>query len=355
MDTKPGLVVDPPELDQTLAFMTDARVPMSTEMTATEYVVGEFIAENSQAMISGSPGVGKTNAVGPLCIAATWAMELPTLDFPEPRHVIYLTEDARQINEILQGAIKHLGADEAILQERFHLFNLSSFPSADFSSVGQYAESLPAPDGSKAPPLIVVDTLSAAGAIKSENDNGEIATLLARMNSQFKGFPQWLIHHLAKADWGKTTGDSTARGGGAFEANVQAIFSVYIDDFGNRIMMASPRKRRDQGDTDQLIIESEIHTAKVVTRSGREQLKKYIVARPRRYDADERERAVEIAKSIADSPAKDRISGWVYSQHKNGRSTAHNPCWEWCKAEGLGITQTRARELLDEVKAEARV
>lgn len=355
MDTKPGLVVDLPELDQALAFMKEARVPMSTDVRATEYVVAEFIAEKPQTLINGAPGAGKTNAIVPLCIGATQATKLSTLDFPEARHVIYLTEDADQVNEILQGAIKHLGADEAILKERFHLFNLSSFPSADFRGVGKYAESLHAPDGSKAPPLIVVDTLSAAGALKSENDNGEIAALLSRMNSEFKGFPQWLIHHLAKANWDKNTGDSTARGGGAFEANVQAIFGVYIDDFGNRIMQASARKRRDQGNIDRLIIDSETHASRVVTRSGKEQLKKYIVARPRRYDADERERAAEIAKSISDGCAKDKISGWFYKQEKNGESTAHNHCWEWCKAEGLGIKQVRARELLNEVKDEIGV
>ena len=334
-----------------LQSFAEARMQVGADITATEYIVDGFIPEG-QVLICGAPGAGKTNAVVSLAVAATGAVPLTTLDFHEPRHVIYLTEDPRQVAEIAQGAIKHLGADKEILKQRFHIFALSAVFEGGFRVVGEYAELLINPQADEIPPLIVLDTVSAAGALENENDNGQISALLARLKVEFKDFPHWLIHHTAKFDWNKAEGDFTARGGGAFEANVQAIFGVYIDEFGNRIMQASPRKRRDQGDIDQLIIESEIHTARVVTRSGREQLKKYIVARPRSYDPDERERAAEVASSIANGPVKDRISGWFYSQRKNDESTAHLHCWEWCKAESLGITQIRCRELLNEVKAE---
>ena len=337
-----------------LQSFAEARVQVGAGITATEYIVDGFIPE-AQVLICGAPGAGKTNAVVSLAVAATGAMSLATLDFCEPRHVIYLTEDPRQVAEIAQGAVEHLGADEETVTQRFHIFGLSTVSDGSFRVVGEYAEMLVNPQADEVPPLIVLDTVSAAGALEHENDNGQISALLARLKVEFKDFPHWLIHHTAKFDWNKAEGDFTARGGGAFEANVQAIFGVYIDEFGNRIMQASPRKRRDQGEIDQLVIDSEIHTARVVTRSGREQLKKYIVARPRRYDADERERAAEIAKSIAGGCAKDKISGWFYKQEKNGESTAHNHCWEWCKAEGLGIKQARARELLNEMKDEMGV
>ncbi len=350
----PGLVIapEPGGNEDEIQKFVRSRVAVNSALRATEYVVDQFIIEG-QILIVGSPGAGKSYAVATLALAATGALVLDTLEFPYPRHVIYISEDPAQIAEIALGAIKHHGANKSLIDSRFHIFPISSLEPEKLDVVGDYAaNNLFAPQSDQTPPLIVLDTVSAAGSLRNENDNGEISTFLARVRKNFKGYPTWLIHHTAKTNWATETGSFTARGGGAFEGNVQGIFNIYKNSAGDRIMEASKMKRRDQGEIDQLMIDSEFHTTLVTTRTGQKQLKKYLTVKPRFYDILERQYQEELARATLEADGKARIAGWLYQRVRDGESASHQKCWDWCKENNVDVTMKRQRALLNQLKAE---
>lgn len=350
----PGLVIAPePVVNQSeLQQFVRSRFTISSALQATEYVVDQFISEG-QILIVGSPGAGKSYAVATLALAATGALELDTLEFPYSRHVIYISEDPAQIAEIAFGAINHHGASKRLIDSRFHIFPVSILEPEKLNVVGDYATTnLSEPLSEETPPLIVLDTVSAAGSLRNENDNGEISTFLARVKKSFNGYPTWLIHHTAKTNWATETGSFTARGGGAFEGNVQGIFNIYKNSAGDRIMEASKMKRRDKGGIDQLMIEPEFHTTPVTTRSGQKQIKTYLTVKPRYYDVRERQHQEELARATSEASVKDKIAGWLYKRKKDGETASHQQCWDWCRANKLGITMKRQRALLNQLKEE---
>jgi hypothetical protein len=210
-------------------------VPFDETLRAPRFIVPNFIGTGI-CVIAGYQGIGKTTAVLPLAtiVAGINKRLLCPLTPRDWRHVVYITEDIDQAQRILLATANGDSHAIGMIKERVHLVNARRLSADFFAEVGKdYAAMFTRHvEGVALPPLVVIDTKSAAFDVDDENDNAEAARIMSELKQKFAGLPVWLIGHIAKANMTRTTAaEMSMRGASAIEADAhQVVFLVAEKD-----------------------------------------------------------------------------------------------------------------------------
>jgi hypothetical protein len=204
-----------------------------------DYVIEDFIQEGV-VVIAGSAGIGKTNSLLPLAAAsAHLCPDDYELKPPTRRKVVFATEDPGQVQRIILSLIRYGGWKPlSDWQEWFKVVQASPMKVKELIQPAQWlrdnlSTTNHGPLGEyEALPLIVFDTRNAVIHLEQDNDNTEVASTLAHLNSGFEGFPIWVITHVAKSLKGRTeVKELSIRGAGAWEDNaIQTLYLVEEND-----------------------------------------------------------------------------------------------------------------------------
>lgn len=207
-------------------------IDLTGPLAATPFVIPGFIQEGT-VLVSGAPGAGKTTAIVPLAlIAAGLHREGEPLAPKHWRHVVYITEDEKQVQRILRAlaGCPEWRAGLDTIKDRLHVSSAQRLKPAEAVRVGrvfreQFTRTV---NGAEVLPLVVIDTTAAALALENENDNSEVSAAVAAFKQGFAGLPTWLVGHTAKASWGQAdTAAMSTRGGGAWGADAhQQLFMI---------------------------------------------------------------------------------------------------------------------------------
>jgi hypothetical protein len=248
------------KIAQAAAEFTQIEMPRDA-LIPYEWVIDEFIYVGAMT-ITGTHGVGKTTSLVPLCLAVAGAISFESVSVSIPRKVVYMTEDPDQAWRIVYGAIKHLGADPAVIRERFHMMQARRKPVDKYVGMQKLAEQHMSEEfGQQVFPLIVYDTASACFDLENESDNSEAGRVVSRLREYTPKCPIWIVTHVAKAVARANVIEQSSRGAGAWEADVQGVFRLFVDeDETTRVLYGGIGvKRRDEGSVKELAISSFHH------------------------------------------------------------------------------------------------
>ena len=178
---------------------------------------------------SGAHGVGKTTAIVPMCAAIAGLVRYDGINVHQWRHIVYIAEDVSQVKRVLYGLQSQLGADNQLIDERFHIGQAHRKAPASLTGIYEAAAELHRTieiGGASVtiPPLVVFDTASANIAVASENDNTPVSDAITKIRQQLKEVPFILVCHTAKTMKRADAIDMSSRGAGAWEADVQGVF-----------------------------------------------------------------------------------------------------------------------------------
>ena len=239
-----------------------------------EYVIDNFL-NVGVLILAADAGAGKTTAMVALALVSTGAIAYEGITAQLHRDVVYITEDAEQVQRILYGLIKHKGADEALIKKHFHVVEArresvkALAPHVAFCKQHMRTNNCPA-GAFEVPPLVVVDTMSATFAMDNENDNSEASNIIAAVKQMFKGFPVVIVAHTAKSNGRSDLESMKTRGAGSLRADVQGELVLYYDKDADRryIHYSGQTKRRDQGFITDIEVTAQRHTLTIVDKYG---------------------------------------------------------------------------------------
>ena len=220
----------------------------------TEFVIDGVVAEGP-VILPADRGLGKTTAIVSLaCKVAHLCPENDPLRPTIRRNVVYLTEDPKQVQRILYAMAgeNQLGLDGDTFEERFDeakqrikiVPTVRLTPEVIVRVAEEYNKTLKVPNERNgvrydAPPWVIFDTTSASIDLEEENSNSEIGKAVALMKSEFylkREIPFLLVAHTAKAMKHADVSKLSARGGGAWEADVYQVIYMSTDDDGGRFL-----------------------------------------------------------------------------------------------------------------------
>jgi AAA domain len=228
---------------------------------AVNFVVDEFIQEGV-VFIAGQQGVGKTSALLPLAMAQAGLHEHGYQFAPKKpdrwRHIIYLTEDAAQVNRVIAAMVVRGLFKLEQAQARIHVIPASAMKAEFFVKVrDDYTALFSNESGVQLPPLVVVDTRSACFVVDSENDNAEMSKLVSELKQNFAGLPIWVIAHLAKDTATRSNAATlSVRGAGSAEGDAHQVLFLVKEHDNSRWLVRG--KTRFESPWQELNLRSEV-------------------------------------------------------------------------------------------------
>lgn len=269
-------------------------------------------------MFAGAPGAGKTTALVPLMARAAWLCRpddklRPTIR----RRVIYVTEDVPQVRRILQSMwlsdeISHFKHEE--IDDFFRIVEAKREKTADLVEKCRDLAKLSFPNAETktglvymAPPVLVLDTRSAALDLEDENDNSVASNAVQTLRQGLPGINLIIVTHTAKAMNGMDASALTSRGAGAWEGDAQQVVALSIEPgMDKRWMQVGGKKNRLLAPHDGVLftlVRNEVKRKNVL---GLEVNVTLVHTFPSIVEAGERERMVQEAK---DQAAENRKEG----------------------------------------------
>jgi hypothetical protein len=282
---------------------------------ATNFVIDGFLSDEIFA-IAGAPGTGKSSMLFQLAMAAA---HLCPADYElKPilrRKVVYLTEDARQAENILFG-MKRWGGVTASSEEMHDWFSVievrrikPEFLEAFIEwKVSEKTVIQEGENGRRVgvPPLIVFDTAAATFDLENESDNSEVSDAISHVKHacSANNTPLWIVAHSSKAQRNDTE-DIQIRGASAWTGDVHGTAYIFAEaGLPSRYMRL--RKRRFEADFEELEFTTETHSIMVQHALGHMVDKSYRVGYCKRSSVEERQLKQQIAKDMA---AKEKMRG----------------------------------------------
>ena len=315
-------------------------------LRANTWLVDEFIPQGITT-IAGNRGVGKTVAIAALVMVVAGLIEFDKgrIRCSLPRKVMWLCEDLEQVEAIFFGLITHYGIDPRRLWDRVKLRSVNRKPIKDVVWLAKVTRDLwithESPSGNAIPtsPLTINDTQSAMIEMDDESSSSEGSNVLARLREAWEGEECrdiWNITHTPKSNHSDPKAMS-ARGTGAFEANVRSVYYVFFDEgLGLRSFYGGDgAKRRDFGSIKEIVFDGDIHEAQRLDVMEQIQTVRYLVPQLEVMTPDERERRIADAKerqSEANRAKKDgekaaaaqkRATSWLIALEPFLEETRH--------------------------------
>lgn len=182
------------------------------------WLVEDLVPLQSVGMVFGASGVGKSHIMLSMALNVAMGRSWFGKDVVQGSVAVLVGEGAGGINKRLQAIAKehNLPLDNTIP------ITFSDMPIGIDSEKG-FNTVVKTLDQSATPPnLIIVDTLSRHISESKENDNGDMAKFINRLDALKKRYNATVIfvHHTGKSD------QDSARGAYALKANVDFSFSV---------------------------------------------------------------------------------------------------------------------------------
>ena len=246
--------------------------PMSIgKPRALNYVIDGFLTDEI-FVIAGAPGSGKSSL---LCQLALAACHLCPDDYElKPllrRKVIYITEDARQVEDIVFG-LRRWGGLEKTEEEIAEWLTVHEARRAkpalladlirwkgEEDTLSQHGVS---GQVVKVPPLIVFDTAASIFDLENESANSEVSSAISQVKAACSEhhLPLWIIAHTPKVQRNDMK-NLSARGAGAWTGDVHGTAFVYADesDKNNRRFMQLG-KTRFEPDFHEIVFDTKNHT-----------------------------------------------------------------------------------------------
>jgi hypothetical protein len=228
------------------------------EAECEQFVQEEFVLDGllvaGAVLLAGAWGAGKTTQLVPLmCRAAHLCQSNDPLRPLLRRRVVYVTEDIEQVRRILRS-MRLAGEFEGISREEvsdwFKLVQAVRMKPADIVTVaGEYAklatDNVNDTNGRShvAQAVVVLDTRSAVIAIDDENDNSEASAAIATFRQGMPTNPLVIVGHLAKTLTKSDVKSLSARGAGAWEADVQQVLYLCKEDEVRWLDVSTPKHR----------------------------------------------------------------------------------------------------------------
>lgn len=323
-----------------------------SEYKPIEWVLDGFLAWGITVM-AGAPGVGKTSHIVSLAMLVAHLCELdhpmrPTLG----RKVIYVTEDAIQVENILIAACRLNGVDPKEVARRIHVYEARKMPAAAVAAlIARKIKEMSTThsSGFSVRPLTILDTSSSIFAMEDENSNAEGSKVIAEVKQILDGAPLWLVAHTPKGLARKDVDDLTVRGAGAFEGDANATAFFFKEDGVEEIRFMKLAKIRYTPEFRELVFTGSVDTGVVKTPWGVDQVVQVRVSYPERSSKEERDVHKEIAKTTAkeemDQGTADAILAFLSSNgpspksaiEKNVRGKAANIRAVVAKLVGAGV------------------
>jgi hypothetical protein len=281
--------------------------PISFQPNVPLFVIQDLVQEGFVGW-AGLAGIGKTSLMVPLCLHAAHLKKMEGLgEFPRRRRkVLYLTEDAEQVSNIIAAThhVDPFNITEPELCEWFHVMDAERLPVARLRNlILEWAAPLyveqEAPVGSiSVPPLVVIDTLAANLALEEENSNAEVSKAIADLRQNCGQISIWLIGHAAKGVGGGDVEAITMRGAGAFGGDVRQSVSIGREDKDSDARMMYALKTRFRPAAPYWRLRTEMCEMQARDRDGYDvTLKVDVVSRMEPLTALERVQSKEDAKS----------------------------------------------------------
>ena len=274
------------------------------KLKPVEFVIDGFIS-NKITVIAGPPGVGKTSLLVPLSfhaahLCAPDAELKPSLR----RRVVYITEDADQVERIMYGICKHENLKEPVegFNYWFKIVNARRQKCCDLSDlIAELRTECSVSLGYEfnnyvTEPLIVLDTSNATIDLDNENDNAEAGKVIASIKESMGKCAIWLVAHTSKIASKDDIDQMSARGAGAFEGDANAVaYLLNID--GQRFLTLG--KRRFECDFTDIKFDSYSDSEQVLTPWGQTQTVRYRYGIPCISSMEERKEVKESGATAA--------------------------------------------------------
>lgn len=280
---------------------------------ATNFVIDGFLSDEIFA-IAGAPGTGKSSMLFQLAMAAA---HLCPPDYElKPilrRKVVYLTEDARQAENIIFG-MKRWGGVIASSEEMHDWFSVIEVRRIKPEYLEAFiewkvSEKTVIQEGENGrrvgvPPLIVFDTAAATFDLENESDNSEVSDAISHVKHacSTNNTPLWIVAHSSKAQRNDTE-DIQIRGASAWTGDVHGTAYIFSEPgLPSRYMRL--RKRRFEAEFEELEFTTETHSIMVQHALGHMVEKSYRIGYCKRSSIENRQLKQQIAK---DTAAKERM------------------------------------------------
>jgi hypothetical protein len=229
--------------------------------------------------------------------------------------VVYLTEDARQAENIIFG-MKRWGGVTASSEEMHDWFSVIEVRRIKPEYLEAFiewkvSEKTVIQEGENGrrvgvPPLIVFDTAAATFDLENESDNSEVSDAISHVKHacSTNNTPLWIVAHSSKAQRNDTE-DIQIRGASAWTGDVHGTAYIFAESgLPSRYMRL--RKRRFEADFEELEFNTETHSIMVQHALGHMVEKSYRIGYCKRSSIEARQLKQQIAK---DAAAKERMRG----------------------------------------------
>ena len=316
---------------------------------ATNFVIDGFLSDEIFS-IAGAPGTGKSSMLLQLAMAVAHLCpsdyELkPTLR----RKVVYLTEDARQAENLIYG-MKRWGGVTCSTDEMHEWFSVievrrikPEFLEAFIEwKVSEKTVTQKGENGNDVlvPPLIVFDTAAATFDLENESDNSEVSDAIGHVKHacSLNSTPLWIVAHSSKAQRNDTE-DIQIRGASAWTGDVHGTAYIFAEPGATSRNMRL-RKRRFEAEFEELEFNTQTYSIPVQHPLGHWVDKTYRVGFCKKSSYEAR---LEKQKVLKESEAKRReLDMQIHIlQRVHQLSLA-------------GITKTSKRSIQEEVTGQAK-
>lgn len=329
----------PEEKEGILATSESEHVYDLDTLKPVEFVIDGFIS-NKITVIAGPPGVGKTSLLVPLAFHAAHLCDPDSEIKPVlRRRVIYVTEDADQVERIIYGICKHeqLKEPKEGFRYWFRIENARRKKGDDLAAFitkmrNEYSINLGSEHNNYiVEPLIVLDTSNATIDLDNENDNAEAGKIIADIKSAIGRSAVWLVAHTSKVTSKTEVDQMSARGAGAFEGDANAVAYLLNLD-GNRFLTLG--KRRFEADYTDIKFESFADSEQVNTPWGTVQTVRYRYGIPCISSTEERIVVKEAGAEAAKSQKRIEVRQKILETLSNHGNMSKKKLKEFIKGKG---------------------
>ena len=229
-------------------------IPLNTNIhKPVKYVLKGLVGEGI-SLFAGASNTGKSSMISMLAgIVAHICPNDSPLKIKGRRKVVYLTEDVEQLERLFVVLKKYCDIDvtDQEINEWFKVISTRKYtPEQITKLIEGYAKEFYTTAQVKGgemtmAPLFIIDTASASFDISDENNNSEVSRCIAALKSAIKstGVSIWIVAHTAKAQNKSDVMMMSARGAGAWGADVQTTIFVARDYERNESLLSVVKNR----------------------------------------------------------------------------------------------------------------
>jgi len=325
-------------LQQAVQVVSDTNTPK-----AIEFCIDGFLPTGI-SVIAGSWGAGKTTNLLPMFLMVTGAASRDGFIVDIPRIVVWLTEDANQVQNVVNAVIasEQFNIDKELLKQRFIVLEAKRLSTKELAKkLKSMAPTLSyeLPNGFVSHPQFVLDTANANVDLEDENNNSEVGKMVSALKLAHVNVT--IVGHVAKGltkidldDLGKA---GAFRGAGAWEGDSNATYVLgKVEDMIDTPYVMKISKKRFHPHFTEVNFGSYEKDYSLETPWGTTQHMRTICGVPDIGCAAERRETVQEAREgRASNRAEIKIMAKL-----NEIGTSENPEW---------LSKSKLREALDKV------